>query len=130
MGLLSDLVKNVFEQQITDKAKKVASNLDKNFVKEEKYYDLESKDKIPLEYSMFPVLEATIGNLTTKKTDNYKRCTMTYYNLPDNVINNYKEKIVSEGYSKASNVRYEKDRTYIIVDDTGTNLVLVYHIKF
>ena len=112
MGLLSDLVKNVFEQQITDKAKKVASNLDKNFVKEEKYYDLESKDKIPLEYSMFPVLEATIGNLTTKKTDNYK------------------EKIVSEGYSKASNVRYEKDRTYIIVDDTGTNLVLVYHIKF
>ena len=83
------------------------------------------KYTIPEEYKEFPVLPGVIYHLNTKKTDKYQRCTIKYNNLSENVVTQYKNKIV-----KATDVRYEKNNTYIIVDFNGSDLELVYHIKF
>ena len=144
MGFFSDIVNNVFTDDVKKEAGKVAGDLDnafKNMGDElSKTFSNPSNNgtntynrnnyTIPSEYSEFPVLEGVIYHLNTKKTDKYQRCTIKYNNLSEDVVTQYKNKIVERGYNKATDVRYEKNNTYIIVDFNGTDLELVYHIKF
>ena len=55
---------------------------------------------------------------------------MKYHNLSEDLVNNYRNKIINNGYEQATSVRYEKGNTYIIVDNNDDVLTLVYHIKF
>ncbi len=145
MGFFSDVVNKVFTDEVKQGASKAAGDLDSAFktmgdeisktFSNTNYSNNTStnnngKYTIPEEYKEFPVLEGVIYHLDTKKTDKYKRCTIKYNNLSEDVITKYKNTIVEAGYNKATDVRYEKNNTYIIVDYNNSDLILVYHIKF
>ena len=141
MGFFSDIVKNVFTDEVRNDASKAAGELDKAFANAgdeiSKAFggSVSSNNRnnysIPEEYKDFPVLSGTITDLTTKKMDRYQRCSITYYPVKSDVVNEYIDRIQKEGYIKATNVRYEKNNTYIIVDEiSNEELNIVYHIKF
>ena len=142
MGLFSDLVKNVFKDEVRDEASRVAGKLDKafedagneiskTFSSSYNQSNITNTNNygIPTEYSHFPVFEGKINNVDTKKTDKYQRCSLKYYPVTVDQVNNYINRITSEGYVKASNVRYEKNNEYIIAEDKGSSLRLVFHIR-
>lgn len=139
MGFFSDIVKNVFTDEVREGASKVARELDQSFANAgdeiSKTFSNGNSNRnnytIPEEYKDFPVLSGTITDLTTKKMDKYERCSITYYPVKSDVVNEYIDRIQKEGYIKATNVRYEKNNTYIIVDEiSNEELNIVYHIKF
>ena len=84
---------------------------------------------VPEEYLSFPQFEGTIKDLSTKKIDKYHRCTIDYSGVTSEALNAYKVKITDAGYVKGSDVRYDKDNTYIIVEYEEQNLHLVFHVK-
>lgn len=85
---------------------------------------------IPGEYSSFPAFSKAPDNLSTKDESKYKRCSMDFYNATEEDIKSYISLITSQGYAQATDVRFEKDNTYIIVDPDGNNgLNIVFHIK-
>ena len=128
MGMLNDLVKKAINGLVKDEAERRANILDKEYLKEKE--EIGRGFTIPIEYQDFPIFDGAIVDLTTKKTDKYERCTMKYHNLSVDLVDNYRNKIINNGYEQESNVRYEKGNTYIIVDNNDDVLTLVYHIKF
>ena len=142
MGFFSDVVNKVFTDEVKEGATKAAGDLDSAFktmgdeisktFSNTNSTNNPNNDKytIPEEYKEFPVLPGVIYHLDTKKTDKYKRCTIKYNNLSLDVVTQYRNKIIEAGFNKATEVRYEKNNEYIIVDFDGADLTLVYHIKF
>ena len=128
MGMLNDFVKKALTGLVKDEAEKRANTLDREYLKEKEI--IGRGFTIPNEYQNFPVFDGAIIDLTTKKTDKYERCTMKYHNLSEDLVNNYRNKIINNGYEQATSVRYEKGNTYIIIDNNDDVLTLVYHIKF
>ena len=136
MGLFDNLVKSVSDLAKTEEAKKLKENLQsvaKNLDVNENAAGGSSSSNysIPEEYSHFPVFNGKIGELITKKEEKYKRCSMDYYNAEAADIDAYIKTIEEAGYEKKTDVRYEKNNEYIIVDraaDSGLNIV--YHVKF
>ena len=144
MGFFSDVVKKVFTDEMKEGATKAAGDLDNAFKtmgdEISKTFsntpntgtvnNNSSNYTIPEEYKDFPLFEGTIKDLNTKKTDKYERCTIKYNNLDEDSVTKYRNKIVEAGFNKETDVRYEKNNEYIIVDFNGSDLELVYHIKF
>ena len=89
-----------------------------------------SGEKVPDKYLRFPQFESTIGELSTKKTDKYERCTIDYYKTNEDEINTYIDKVIQDGYIKITDVRYEKGNDYIIIENGNTSLHLVFHCRF
>ena len=88
------------------------------------------KNKIPDEYNEFPLFSKSPDKVTINKNWKYKRCSMDFYNVTEDEIKDYTYLITSRGYFQASNVRYEKENTYIIVDpNVRYGLNIVFHIK-
>ena len=85
--------------------------------------------KIPDEYSSFPAFRENIEKLYTKNQSNYMRCTMDFRDVLEDELSKYISKITEERFIKMSEVRYEKENTYIIIDNAGKYLNLVFHIK-
>lgn len=84
-------------------------------------------EKIPENFIEFPeypgvLLEKPV--LTTTK--DYIRITMIYNDYIDET---YLETLTSEGFKKASNVRYDKNNTYIIVEEIDDTTKIAFHIK-
>jgi hypothetical protein len=90
-----------------------------------------SGKEVPSEYSEFPRFSKNPDDITTKETEKYTRCSMTFYSATAEEIQNYASQIESLGYTKNTKVRFDKGNTYIIVDDDPSNgdLNLVFHIK-
>ena len=82
---------------------------------------------IPTKYSDFP-------NYNGKKKDapketvtpSYSRLTILYKGSP---AKKYYDLLNMMGYVQASNVRFDKDNTYVIVEKIGRNTKIAYHIK-
>jgi len=85
--------------------------------------------EIPEKYSEFPKFRDEVYHLSETKTSKYTRCTMNFTNVKDREIEDYIYKIQSLGYVKGSEVRFDKENTYIIVDYNSGKLNLVFHIK-
>ena len=66
-----------------------------------------------------------------KKTYQYQRCTMDFYDVTEEEVKDYCNQIWKAGYTQSTKVRYDKDNTYIIVDydEASQKLNLVFHIK-
>ena len=141
MGLF-DMFKNIDKDAINKLGKEVmdglqdAANSVKNYNNEnptstkETTQNTEVANDISSEYSEFPTLGKKTSDISYKNESNYKRCTMQYYNVTKQEIEDYIAKIESLGYVKGSRVRYDKGNTYIIVDDEAyCDLELVFHIK-
>ncbi len=148
MGLFDSISKAFNDSGLKDGLKQVGEGLDKaanqlgeEFNKSGIKEDLQKmgKDmgitssnepkKVPDEYLEFPQFEGTIKDLSTKKIDKYHRCTIDYKDVTTDALNAYKVKITDAGYVKGSDVRYDKDNTYIIVEYEEQNLHLVFHVK-
>ena len=55
---------------------------------------------------------------------------MDFYSVTEQEVENYRNQIRGEGYVQNTDVRFDKENTYIIVDySSGSDLNLVFHIK-
>ena len=60
------------------------------------------------------------------KTNKYNRLTITYKGT---IKDEYISALRDNGYQEGSKVRYDKGNTYVIVEPTGSNTKIAYHIK-
>lgn len=112
MGLFDHLIKEV----ITSATDAIKPNLFK-----------EINEPIPSTYNMFPSYP---GDLVEKPketaTDKYTRLTLRYRGAP---LQEYYDLLFRSGYTRGTDVRYDKDNTYIIVEEVGKDTKIAYHIK-
>lgn len=82
---------------------------------------------IPEKYSNFPKYEGTIVEKPfERETNKYCRITIRYAGTPRN---DFISTLMQNGFTKGSSVRYDRENTYVIVDDLGNKTEIVYHIK-
>ena len=84
-------------------------------------------DEIPETFIEFPEYQGVLLEkpvLTTTK--DYTRITMLYNDYIDKT---YLEKLSSVGFKKASDVRYDRNNTYIIVEEIDDTTKIAFHIK-
>ncbi len=150
MGFFDDLKKTINESGIKDSLSQVGKDLDKatreigNDFNNSQFKEELTKmgkdlgitngnstpnKKVPDEYMNFPQFEGTIADLSTKKIDKYHRCTIDYNGVTDESVNSYITKIKESGFTKGSDVRYDKDNSYIIVEHEDSKLHLVFHVR-
>ena len=144
MGFFDNIVKSFNEGEIKDGLSQIGKGLDKvvkdvgneinkSGIKEDLKKigrDLGSSPKvIPEEYQEFPKFESKIDDLYIKKIDKYHRCTIDYYNVTDESVNKYISLIEEKGFRKGSDIRYDKNNTYIILEHIKDKLHLVFHVR-
>ena len=82
---------------------------------------------IPIKYSDFPIYPGDVKRqpqeITTPK---YSRLTIFYKGSPKK---EYFDLLNMMGYQQGSDVRFDKDNTYVIVEKMGFNTKIAYHIK-
>lgn len=82
---------------------------------------------IPEKYNIFPKYPGEMLSKPQKReTSNYSRVTIEYKGEPSQ---EFISTILQDGFLKASDVRYEKLNTYIIIEDCYGTTKIVYHIK-
>lgn len=82
---------------------------------------------VPIKYSDFPNYNGKIKNAPKETiTDKYSRLTIFYKGSPKQ---EYYDLLNMMGYVQGSNVRFDKDNTYVIVEKIGFNTKIAYHIK-
>lgn len=88
-----------------------------------------SSETLDSRYDAFPVFSTNPSNVTYKSTDKYMRCSLDFNKVTNEEVDRYIMRLSGNGFSKKTDVRYEKDNTYVIVDKQGKALNIVYHIK-
>lgn len=82
---------------------------------------------IPEQFEMFPKYPGEMLSKPLKRnTSDYTRLTIEYKGEPSQ---EFISNILQNGFIKASDVRYEKLNTYIIIEDCYGTTKIVYHIK-
>jgi len=82
---------------------------------------------VPEKYKFFPTYDGTLRSLPQERnTYDYDRLTLLYEGT---ISENFLDKLYFEGFHKATDVRYDKDNTYIIVEGNGFVTKIAYHIK-
>ena len=130
MGLFDDLkktIKNAIGEEETNKLKETFKNIKASDFRVEKN---STPKEIPADYTHFPPFDKSPEDLSVKNEYSYKRCTMDFYNVSESEIEHYREVAESFGYKRKTNVRYEKGKEYIIIEEDGDHLHLVFHINF
>lgn len=137
MGLFDNLVKQFNESGLKDELAKVGKEIGDTV--NNAGSDLQNlvstgstgrePKKVPAGYEHFPQFDGVIKDVSTKVIDKYHRCTIDYEESTTEKINEYRNQVVAAGYAKATDVRYEKGKEYIIIDPDGDYLHLVFHIK-
>ena len=94
----------------------------------------EEISKLNEKYVDFPKIEKEESSLTKieeKQTEKYDRITMDYINISNYEFELYERKIEDYGFDKATNVRYDKNNTYVILEynEKRQQLHVVFHIK-
>ena len=84
-------------------------------------------DEIPEIFSEFPEYPGVLlEKPQITSASSYTRITMIYN---DYINESYAEKLQIYGFKKASNVRYDKDDTYVIVEEIDDTTKIVFHLK-
>ena len=92
--------------------------------------NVQSVSSVPEEFSNFPQFNTMPSNSKLITTNSYHRCSMDFSNISADEISNYSSILISNGYAKNSNVRFDKGNTYIIVDyKSSGKLNLVFHVR-
>lgn len=82
---------------------------------------------VPLKYSDFPIYNGKVRRAPKETiTDKYSRITIFYKGSPNK---EYYNLLNMMGYVQGSDVRFDKDNTYVIVEKMGFNTKIAYHIK-
>ncbi len=83
--------------------------------------------EIPEKYNEFPKYPGQIIKKPVERTtDKYIRITLRYNGTPSA---DYISTLLQAGFVQGSSVRYDKNNTYVIVDNLGKQTEIVYHIK-
>ena len=87
--------------------------------------------KLDEKYMNFPKIEKELKNIEEKITEKYDRITMDYINVSYIEYEMYEKKVEDYGFEKNSNVRYDKNNTYVIIEysERRQSLHVVFHIK-
>lgn len=97
------------------------------FGKDEFSFDDDITLNVPLKYSDFPQYNGKIKTEPKETvTDKYSRLTLLYKGNPKK---EYYDLLNMMGYVQGSDVRFDKDNTYVIVEKIGFNTKIAYHIK-
>lgn len=130
MGLFDSLVKKAVRTATNTITDTIIDNTVKPAVEQTVKDSLGIKDvkyDIPNTYSDFPEYSGSmISKPYETKTNKYTRLTINY---SGSFKNEYESTLLSNGFTKGSNVRYDKGNTYVIIESTGNNTKIVYHIK-
>lgn len=129
MGIFDDLKSVVKDAIGEENAKKLGDKIKEYANTASEQLKSTTSKEIPSDYTHFPAFNKPIERISTRVESKYKRCTMYFYNVTEEEINAYRDNIVSLGYEKMSDVRYEKDNEYIIVEEDGNQFHLAFHIK-
>ena len=138
MGLFDNIVKAVGDSGIKDALEKAGKGIEKavneagidtNKLKEEMKTSVTSSKTVPEKYLHFPQFDGEIKDLSTKAMNGYERCTIDFKETSKEKIEEYRKQAEEAGYKKATDVRYEKDNEYIIIDPDEAFMHLVFHIK-
>ena len=94
----------------------------------------EEISKLNEKYVDFPKIEkqeSDLFKIEEKQTEKYDRITMDYSNVSKYEFELYERKIEDYGFDKATNVRYDKNNTYVILEynEKRQQLHVVFHIK-
>jgi hypothetical protein len=82
---------------------------------------------IPLKYSDFPAYSGSIKIAPQETvTDKYSRITIFYKGSPKK---EYYDLLNIMGYVQGSDVRFDKENTYVIVEKIRNMTKIAYHIK-
>ena len=130
MGFFDNIVRKVVRGVTSEEAKKFGKQLGDSL--EEGVKDIKkegNKLQISRDYMHFPQFAGTISNVSEKRTDKYERCTLDFNYADKNEVSKYVSDVEKNGYKKMSDVRYEKGNEYIIIEEDGNSLHLVFHIK-
>lgn len=85
------------------------------------------KYKVLEKYSEFPEYPGKIKNKPYETiTDKYNRVTIMYKGSVDST---YYRTLENYGYIKGSDVRFDKNNTYVIVEPHRERTKIVYHVK-
>ena len=125
-SFLKRVVRSAVRQETNKIDNRVSSTIRENVgnMKKEK-----SRYEVPEKYMHFPQFDGFISDMSEKKETSYERCTLDYDKATDDEINKYIGEVITKGYNKMTNVRYEKGNEYIIIENTGHSLHLVFHVK-
>ena len=87
--------------------------------------------KMDDKYMNFPKLEKEIKEIEEKITEKYDRITMDYIDVSYIEFEMYERRVEDYGFEKNSNVRYDKNNTYVILEynEKRQQLHVVFHIK-
>lgn len=102
------------------------------YTREEKVNMMANNYANNVQAMQFAALQSMPGiTPSIKDTPEYVRYTYDYYNLDPSTYVEMEKSFIKEGYTKATDVRYDsKDmKSYIIFEPDGSHLHLVYHIK-
>ena len=101
--------------------------LNRIFRKDEFSYTDSADLNIPIKYSDFPNYNGKLKNAPKETvTDKYSRLTIFYKGSPKK---EYYNLLNMMGYIQGSNVRFDKDNTYVIVERIAFNTKIAFHIK-
>ncbi len=85
----------------------------------------ETETIMDVEFPMFDGRKTWSYNSNTNK---YKRKTY-YYRINREKMDEYLQKLSVYGFSKATDVRYDKDNAYVIVEEKDEQLHIAFHVK-
>ena len=91
----------------------------------------ENVKKLDEKYMNFPKIEKEFKYIEEKITEKYDRITMDYLNISYIEFEMYERRVEDYGFEKNSNVRYDKNNTYVILEynEKRQTLHVVFHIK-
>lgn len=91
----------------------------------------ENIKKLDEKYMNFPKIEKEMEKIEEKITEKYDRITMDYIDVSYIEFEMYERRVEDYGFEKNSNVRYDKNNTYIILEhnEKRQTLHVVFHIK-
>ena len=127
MKLLSKFVDHAVESLVSEEARRRADNLDNEYLVEKQ--ELDRGFNIPIEFNTFPIFDGVIESLSKEENKEYQSCTIKYYNLSEDLVNNYRDKVILEGYKKIDDIKYQKDNHYLTIDYQNNLLTIIYYIK-
>lgn len=130
MGLFDSIIKKAVRSATNAITDTIIDNTVKPTVEKavkEKFDIKETNYSISEQYNEFPVYpDKIITEPIETRTEKYTRLTFTCSGFPKA---EYENILMSKGYVKATNVRFDNGNKYIIVEDLGGKTKIVFHIK-
>ena len=76
----------------------------------------------------FPMFDGKHTWAESRNTSQYQRKNY-YYRVDQDKLYNYQSKLAEYGFMKATEVRYDRENAYVIVEEKDDRLHIAFHVK-